>query len=288
MRKITIETILTALFEYGFEKVDPVLFTMVLSKLAQDDANKQEIEFVFDIRMCKAFIKEGTSYKLNEDMIDRKLWFKYHSDRKLKEYIESMNFEDMISKKLEAYGYKKIDYMLGKEKIDETYFSKKELEIINSMINKSNNAFNKIIEERKRQSEVKENMISNNDYIEWIIKFAKENNNQFYDDDYKNREDIDHADREGVRDLHIFFDIVSEYADQNKCKDGYYCKIKYNEEVLNIGILHGLTVTHFVSLASKTDELGNPKIGYDIGATDYKEIIEKYKKYNRFKVYKKD
>lgn len=43
MEKITTEVLLTTLFEYGFDKVDPVLFTLVLGKASIDDAKKKNL-----------------------------------------------------------------------------------------------------------------------------------------------------------------------------------------------------------------------------------------------------
>ena len=40
------------------------------------------------------------------------------------------------------------------------------------------------------------------------------------------------------------------------------------------------TGDYFVNIVSKTDGMGNPKFGYDIGYTDYKVVMDKYKKYH--------
>ena len=278
MEKITTEILLTTLFKYGFEKVDPVLYSLVLENIAIHNAKTQEFDLVFDVQVSKAILKEGQIYRLNDAEIDKKLWYEYHYSDELYKYFDTINFEEIVFKKVKAY----------KKEVTKATFSQKEIDIIKTANNKTQSSLDELIEKQKLRVEETNKMASSTEYIEWLIDFTKKNNDQIYDDDINNAENISEEDKKKARNLYILFDIISEYSDQYKCKDGYYCKIKYNDEVLNIGVLHGLTVTHFVSLVSKTDELGNPKIGYDIGATEYFEIIEKYKKYNKSKVYKKD
>ena len=278
MEKITTEILLTTLFKYGFEKVDPVLYSLVLENIAIHNAKTQEFDLVFDVQVSKAILKEGQIYRLNDAEIDKKLWYEYHYSDELYKYFDTINFEEIVFKKVKAY----------KKEVTKATFSQKEIEIIKDANKKIENPLDKIIEKQKQDQEIKESMISSPEYIEWLIDFTKKNNDQIYDEDIVNSKDISEEDKKQIKNLSIFFDIISEYSSQYKCVDGYYCKIKYDDEVLNIGVLHGLTLTFFVSLASKIDELGKPKIGYDIGATSYSEIIKKYNKYNQPKVYKKD
>ena len=288
MEKITTEVLLTTLFEYGFEKVDPVLFTLVLGKASIDDANKQEFDFRFDIPLTKSIVRDGIMYKLSDD-VDKDLWFRYHSNEILLKYLTSLNFEEIITKKLEGYGYDKMNCILGTEKIDENLFSQKELEMIDLMTNKNKKALFGITDEITKKREIMQEMVSNNDYIDWLLEFTITHNNQFYDDtewDYVLPR-IGDKDNKNIKKLYIFFELVSEYAEQHQCTDGYFCKIKYNDEVINVGVLHGLGAIHYASIAPKIDEHGNPKFGYDIGAMDYSEIIENYTKYNKQKVHKK-
>ena len=299
MEKITTEVLLTTLFEYGFDKVDPVLFTLILGKTAMDDAQKHEFDFAFDIPYTKAIKKEyqgrietcepftidGVVYKLNDE-INKDLWFRYHSNEKLLNYLYSLDIGKIITKKLEAYGYNK--NKLAVEKIDESLFSQKELEIIDLMINKNKKLLFGITDEITKKREIMQEMISSNEYIDWLFEYTETHNNSFYDDDYVyGPERISDKDKKNIKKLPIFFELVSEYAEQYQCNDGYFCKIKYNDEVIHVGALHGTEVIHFASIASKVDEHGKPKFGYDMGATEYSEIIEKYKKYNKPKEYKK-
>ena len=288
MEKISVETLLTTLFEYGFEKVDPVLFSLVLNKTILDDTKKHEFDFAFEVNLSKAIIKEDGMYRLS-DNTNKDLWFNYHTNEKLLEYFKTLDFEKLITKKLEGYGYSQLDYILGKEKIEEKYFSLKELEIIDLMIAKNKRALFGVTDEVLKRREEMKDIISNNEYIEWLLEFTSKHSNFFYDDDWDPKsERISDKDRKNIKRLSVFFELVSEYAEQYQNRDGYFCKVKYGEEVLNVGVMHGNTVIHYASIASKTDEHGQPKFGYDIGATEYSEIVEKYKKYNKPKEYKKD
>ena len=288
MEKITTEIFLTTLFEYGFDKIDPVLYTQVLSKTAMDDAKKHEFDFKFDLPYTKAIVKDGIMYKLNDE-INKELWYNYHSNEKLLDYFNTLNFEEIVMKKLEGYGYNKMNCILGKEKIDETIFSQKELEMIDLMIEKNKKVLFGHTDELVKKRETMQEMVSNNDYIDWLLEFAITHNNGFYDDDWNNEsERISSKDEKNIRKLSIFFELVSEYSEQYPCNDGCFHKIKYNDEVIHVGVLHGQEVVHFASVASKTDEHGKPKFGYDIGCTDYTDIVEKYNKYNKQKEYKRN
>lgn len=288
MEKITTEIFLTTLFEYGFEKVDPVLFTYTLGKACIDDANKHEFDFRFDLPLTKSIVRDGIMYKLSDE-VDKDLWFHYHSNEKLLKYLTSLNFEEIITKKLEGYGYNKMNCILGTEKVDENLFSQKELEMIDLIANKNKKALFGITDEITKKREIMEEMTSNNDYIDWLLEFTITHSNLFYDDDWSFKSDrIGDKDKKNIKKLYIFFELVSEYAEQHQCNDGYFCKIKHNDEVINVGVLHGSEVIHFASIAPKVDEHGRPKQGYDLDATDYSEIVEDYKKYNKQKEYKKD
>ena len=290
MEKINTETLLTTLFEYGFDKIDPVLYALVLEKAVLDNTNKGDFEFIIDEPISDVFkyhvSKIGSVYKLKELTYEKlhNRWYYYHSNAKLLEYFNNLDFTEIITKKLEGYGYNKIDYILGKHKVDNNVFCEKELEIIDKMINKDKKALFGITEEITKKREIMEEIISNNDYIDWLLVFAQTHNNLFYDDDSDYLSDrIADKDKKNLKKLSIFFELISEYAEQHSCNDGYFCKIKYCDEVINIGVLHGQQVIHYASIAPKTDEHGKPKPDYDLDATDYSQIVECYKKYNKQK-----
>lgn len=286
MEKITTEIFLTTLFEYGFDKVDPVLFTYTLGKTVIDNANTHEFDFRFDLPLTKSIVRDGIMYKLSDE-VNKDLWFNYHSNEKLLKYFTNLNFEEIITKKLEGYGYNKMNCILGREKIDENLFSQKELEIIDLMTNKNRKTLFGITDEISKKREIVEEMVSSNDYIDWLLAFTETHSNLFYDDDWSFKSDrIGDKDKKNIKKLNIFFELVSEYAEQHPCNDGYFCKIKYNDEVINVGVLHGLEVIHFASIEPKIDEHGRPKPGYGLDVKEYSDIVEDYKKYN--KQYKKD
>lgn len=288
MEKITTEIFLTTLFEYGFDKVDPVLFTYTLGKAVIDNANTHEFDFRFDLPLTKSIVRDGIMYKLSDE-VNKDLWFNYHSNEKLLKYFTNLNFEEIITKKLEGYGYNKMNCILGREKIDENLFSQKELEMIDLMTNKNRKTLFGITDEISKKREIVEEMVSSNDYIDWLLAFTETHSNLFYDDDWSFKSDrIGDKDKKNIKKLNIFFELVSEYAEQHPCNDGYFCKIKYNDEVINVGVLHGLEVIHFASIEPKIDEHGRPKPGYGLDAKEYSDIVEDYKKYNKQKEYKKD
>ena len=279
MKKINTEELLIVLFRYGFERIDPVLYTLVLEKVVLENAKTQEYEISFEEPLGELISdrveKVNSIYKLKENQVSKELWFKYHSNDRLYKYIESLNFEEIISKKVNTY---------GPQGINNTNFSKKEIDIIIENNIKRNNQQNDIIKKLKQKNETIKEITSNNDYIEWLIEFTKKNNGLIYDD-IDNI--IDKDDIENINKISVFFDVIDDYVEQNKISDGYFCKIKYKGEEIHIGVRHGLTVSHFVSLPPKVDELGIPKIGYGVGITDYEEILDNYIKYNKPKEYKK-
>ena len=116
MEKITIEIFLTTLFKFGFDRVDPILLTYMLSKTTIDNINKKEFDFQLDIPMRKTITKEkGPVYRLSDE-IDKEEWFEYHTNEKLLEYFKTLNIEEIVSMKLDVYGYKKDDYIFGRKK----------------------------------------------------------------------------------------------------------------------------------------------------------------------------
>ena len=289
MEKITTEIFLTTLFKYGFDKIDPILFTLTYECVANIDAGRK-LEFSFDEPLSASFeyhvTKVGLVYKLKETQEEMERWYRYHSNDTLYEYLNNINFKDIIKRKMKALNIKKVD--IAKNPL----FSQKEINIILLEDEKLKKDIEVIVEKQRKDIEETEKMATSTDYIEWLINFAKKNNGGFYIDnwDYK-EEDISPEDKEEVEKIPLFFDLVSEYAEQRPCNGGCFCKIKHNDEALHVGVMEGQgTADHFVNIVSKTDGMGNPKFGYDVGYTDYTIIMEKYKKYHgidKSKEYKK-
>lgn len=278
MEKITIEIFLTTLFKFGFDRVDPVLLTYMLSKTTIDNINKKEFDFQLDIQMSKAITKEeGPVYRLSDE-INKEKWFKYHTSEKLLEYFKTLNIEEIVSMKLDAYGYKKDDYIFGRKKIVENKFSEKELDIATSIFERTNEAINKAIEEEERIRTTREEMMTSNHYVEWLIAFAKANNSSIY---YSKKEDQENTKaREKINDLPIFYELISNYVMSTTNNNLCYYALKYNGEVFHIGKFADPEETYYVSVPSSVDEKGIPKIGYGMGCTEYSTIIEKYMKQN--------
>ena len=240
MKLITTENILAALFRYGFNRIDQLLYIFTLERIAYITAKDKNIVIAYDSPpfttfsvLCSDPIRVQT-YRFDEKYRD-KLEDSLNSERTnlVLEYINKIDFVEI------------------------------------------------------------EKIVSSTEYIEWLIEFTEKNNGGFYIDDWDyNSGKISISDKEKVEKIPLFFELVSEYVQHHPCNGGYFCKIKYNDEALHVGVLEGQgSGDHFVNAVSKTDGMGNPKFGYEVGCTDYKVVMEKYKKYHGIekpKEYKKD
>ena len=138
--KITTEEILTNLFKLGFDKIDPVFYTYVLESLKSINFEISKDDTLSD-EFKKHITMDGFIYKLKKGINHDSLFEKNKND-KLMEYIPFIDFEEIVYKKLEAYGLDDFD-------IDNKRFSEKEISIIkecNERIN-SFNEFDKNYEE---------------------------------------------------------------------------------------------------------------------------------------------
>ena len=106
----------------------------------------------------------------------------------------------------------------------------------------------------KRVQEIKENMKSNTDYIEWLISFCKKNNNSFNDNDWNDKE-LDEANKDKVKKLFLFISVIGDYAAKNNIEfrkdNGYSRTIKYNDTVLEIGLPNGTGEVHYAKIIDK-------------------------------------
>ncbi len=92
--------------------------------------------------------------------------------------------------------------------------------------------------------EKKDNMMTNTDYIEWLIKFTQERG--FFSDDQwaYSEEKISDEDKENVESLGLFYEGIDRYASKNfmypieKDFGGYY-KVKIGDCGFKIGIFCG-------------------------------------------------
>lgn len=93
--------------------------------------------------------------------------------------------------------------------------------------------------ELSRRNKEKEDMKTSTDYIEWLVAFTKKENG--FDStkwDYT-PDEIVKKDKDNVNKLHLFVDVVAEYAEAKgiEFEKGY--QVKYNDTVLEIGSYHG-------------------------------------------------
>ena len=280
MEKITIENLLTTLFKYGFDKVDQILYAQVLNELSLENAKTKDFDFDLTVSVSKAITKDGSSYKLNNNR-DIAIWFAYHTSEKLLEYFKEIDFEKLVIKKLEALGYNSEDYVLGNVQIDPTLFSQKEMGIINEMIARKRNAINAQIAEEDRIASTRENMMNSEDYIDWLISYAKVNNGEIFFSKEKD-EDLNIGEKayEKIKDLPIFYELIRQYSVCFERGNIAYSIIKHKDEIIHIGKYGDSSEEYFLNIASQVDEKGIPKVGHNMTYTNYSDVVNKYKKQN--------
>ncbi len=101
-----------------------------------------------------------------------------------------------------------------------------------------------------KREEVKKEILSNYDYMNWLKSYVNKNIN-FDTDDIK-KDDISEEDKENINKLGLLFDIVDKYAYDNYLEFystdfGEFYNIKYNSEVYKIGYHGGQGIIYYVS-----------------------------------------
>ena len=105
-------------------------------------------------------------------------------------------------------------------------------------------------------------LISDTTYVEWLIKFLKENDGGFFDDDWLyNEENSNPIDQKNIRNLRFVFNSRYNYAeefeyDQIPCQLGAYYNVKYNDYAFKIGFITGQGTAFFaeeIPLDDKTE-----------------------------------
>lgn len=100
------------------------------------------------------------------------------------------------------------------------------------------------IELEKVKSENIKALMSNTNYLDWLIKFTQDKE-KFCDDDWLYfPERINDNDKENVDNLCLFYEGINKYAKENyiypiPCEFGNYYRIKLNDIGFEIGILIG-------------------------------------------------
>lgn len=141
MEIINTEILVSSLFAVGFDKVDAALFTYTLGKLSMDDKNNtftfedKETSEVFnkyiDYDGFVFKLKEGYLFNTNVSPSERHiipLSKALHVNKKLIEYLNNLDFSEIVLKKAEEYG---MDSLIENgEEVNTDLFSKKELDIL--------------------------------------------------------------------------------------------------------------------------------------------------------------
>ncbi len=138
MEKINTEILVSSLLIIGFDKVDPALYTYTLGKLTIDNYKLKlfELEEAETSKTFNEFIyydgitfKLKNGYSLNTNISPKQeytwpLINSLHKSNKLIDYLNSIDFSEIVLKKAEIYGIQSIS------QIDESKFNYKEIEIL--------------------------------------------------------------------------------------------------------------------------------------------------------------
>lgn len=130
------------------------------------------------------------------------------------------------------------------------------------------------IDELNKQMEIKEEMISNPNYIEWLCNFTKKNGGSFYSDDWDYKPGvISDSDMKNVNNLGIFFEGIEDYAENNNILfrpifDGSTYFVRYNDVNLEIGFMAGQGSCAFSRMIIRNDNFIN-------NCVDFNEVLKK-------------
>lgn len=141
MEVINTEILISSLFNVGFDKVDSLLFTFTLAKISLYNRKKKLFQFkdrelgtVFktyvDYDHAVFRLKSGytlaTKIRVNDYLAP--LGMLLNSNRLLINYLNNLDFNEIIIKKASFLGIKSI------EDINQNVFSYKEIEILNQLL----------------------------------------------------------------------------------------------------------------------------------------------------------
>lgn len=140
MEKISTEAIVSSLFVLGFDKVDSLLYTYLLGKLTIDNHRLSLFEFEekpfselfikyvdYDNSVFK--IKDGYTLDTNVSPIEDYNWTLrdlFSRNCELIEYLNNLDFSEIVAKKLESYNIARQDDI-------EQKFSTKEITLIEQL-----------------------------------------------------------------------------------------------------------------------------------------------------------
>ena len=112
------------------------------------------------------------------------------------------------------------------------------------------------------------NMLSNTNYIEWLIEFTKKYES-FTDNSWLyNPEELSENDFNSVSDLNLLYEIIDHYAEKNyiypmPCNFGNYYKIKFNNIAFEIGLIAGQGVVNFCNKIELNNDISLEFIDYN-------------------------
>lgn len=275
MEKITTEKYLATLFRYGFEQIDPVLYTLTLGALADENLiSKDEFDLSKDEPLSDYFKEyidtEGIIYKIKKDAEHCEKYFKFYSSDKLLNVLDNLDYGKVISKKLKLYGISIADMD------NDIFFSSKEKKIMSTYIDKTQSLFKKIT----RASKDKEKMRTTPDYIGWIIDYAgKQEFGKFTNVDWL-PDSTSKKDKSNISKLGVFLRAISEYVgfDPNTY-DINNVLLKYN------GITIRITELFYQGIINGAEIITDEKLKE--GAIDFNNVMNYYKKQTDVKKLKK-
>ena len=110
------------------------------------------------------------------------------------------------------------------------------------------------IEKQKIEEEEINKILSNTDYINWIINFLADNDSF---SDYcwlYNSLNLKDIDVKNLKKLSLFYDGVDKYANENfiyptNDNNGSFYQIKYNDWCFEIGVIYGQGTTYYCQKA---------------------------------------
>lgn len=128
--------------------------------------------------------------------------------------------------------------------------------------------------ELSRRNKEKEKMKTSTDYIEWLVTFTKKETG--FDStkwDYIPNEIIK-KDKDNVDKLHLFIDVIAEYAEAKEIEFGKGYQVKYNGAVLEVGSYHGQGNVDYAILVPE-DKIDKDAIPYGDILIYYQEEVVK-------------
>ena len=136
MEIINTESLVSSLFYIGFNKVDPLLFTYVLANLDRDNFEFQDQQNTqtFDAFVTTDGLVFHPVYDISLDTeIELASEFKLplrkllHSNKKLIEFLNNLDFKPLVLKKAQEYNVETI------KDADPNLFSRKEIELLKEL-----------------------------------------------------------------------------------------------------------------------------------------------------------